>query len=384
MSTAERKLNPETLTTRYQKLCQLASKNGFDLDQVNRAHNKFVVKRKLVHFLVFLLLFGISFSVHFWRLSEPNKVVFDEVHFGKFVSWYMTGEYFFDIHPPLAKLVQSSVAKMCNFKPDVNAFSHIGGAYPKDVNYMCLRVQSAFLSSLIGPTFYLLFVNFGLSLPIAIVSSFFFIFENSILIESRMLVTDGFLFFFISLTIIFNLKLSKCKPFTKGWLLWMTITAVSLSCSVSTKFTALGTYAAVGISQIVQLISHYKSNSYKKNYKNDLLRSELFLLFLDTLIRGIIFLGSTALIFLISFAFHFELLTYNGSGDAFMTKKFLTGLIPKDSNQIPNIQLNFFQRFWELLRTMHSSNMGLDATHHYSSKWYHWPLHIGTPVRFES
>ena len=47
----------------------------------------------------FLLLAVLSFTVHFAFLSYPAQVVFDEVHFGKFVAGYFTHQYFFDIHP---------------------------------------------------------------------------------------------------------------------------------------------------------------------------------------------------------------------------------------------------------------------------------------------
>ena len=55
-------------------------------------------------------LVGAIFTVlgiisRFAYLNWPAEVIFDEVHFGKFVSGYIRGIYFFDIHPPLAKLL---------------------------------------------------------------------------------------------------------------------------------------------------------------------------------------------------------------------------------------------------------------------------------------
>ncbi len=56
---------------------------------------------------IFLLaLTPISFFSRYTRIEEPAAVVFDEHHFGRFVNRYFTGSYFFDIHPPLAKLVR--------------------------------------------------------------------------------------------------------------------------------------------------------------------------------------------------------------------------------------------------------------------------------------
>src|SRR5690349_4360886 len=57
-----------------------------------------------------LASFGILVIVVFaflriWRISFPGETVFDEVYFPKMAWQYLTGEAFFDIHPPLGKLM---------------------------------------------------------------------------------------------------------------------------------------------------------------------------------------------------------------------------------------------------------------------------------------
>ena len=107
----------------------------------------------------------------FYRLSQPAGVVFDESHFGRFTNQYTARAYFFDIHPPLGKLVFWLMGLMVgyNHPPGQNPahrpylglesdckYEHISEDYGPECKYVWLRVVSAFHSSLTVMLMYLI------------------------------------------------------------------------------------------------------------------------------------------------------------------------------------------------------------------------------------
>ena len=59
---------------------------------------------------IVLLLVAISCIIRFHGIGSPSVVVFDEVHFGGFVSKYVKHIFFQDVHPPLGKLLLTLAA----------------------------------------------------------------------------------------------------------------------------------------------------------------------------------------------------------------------------------------------------------------------------------
>jgi dolichyl-phosphate-mannose-protein mannosyltransferase len=69
---------------------------------------KWVTKHiRLTIVLVVLLL---SCGTHFAYYSQQKESVFDEVYFGTFAQDYYQHTYYFDIHPPLGKLLIAASA----------------------------------------------------------------------------------------------------------------------------------------------------------------------------------------------------------------------------------------------------------------------------------
>ena len=155
--------------------------------------------RKYLWILIFLSLF-----TRFFYFGSPNEVVFDEVHFGKFVSGYYTGEYFFDIHPPLGKLMIAGFAKFFDFKPEFS-FNQIGDNFP-DNKYMALRFLPSLAGAILPLVIFLLLLEFGLSPLAAFAGGIFVVFENAILVQSRFILMDSFLLLFGFLTFLFYFK----------------------------------------------------------------------------------------------------------------------------------------------------------------------------------
>src|SRR3989344_8356985 len=144
--------------------------------------------------LAIILVLVASITVHFAFFGYPKETVFDEVHFGKFVSGYFTHEYFFDIHPPLGKLIISGAAKIVGFQPGFS-FANIGEVFP-DTIYLWLRLLPTLAGTLLPVVIFLLALELGFSKAGATGAALLVVFEGALLIQSRFMLLDAFLLLF--------------------------------------------------------------------------------------------------------------------------------------------------------------------------------------------
>jgi dolichyl-phosphate-mannose-protein mannosyltransferase len=93
------------------------------------------------------------------------------VHFGKFASHYIQREYYFDVHPPFAKLLFGLAGWFVGFNGDFK-FDNIGDSYTENhVPYVGMRSLSAIFGSLTIPIVYAIMKETGFSTIVAAFSA---------------------------------------------------------------------------------------------------------------------------------------------------------------------------------------------------------------------
>lgn len=293
-----------------------------------------------------------SLVTHFLFFGQPRETVFDEVHFGKFISGYFTHEYFFDIHPPLGKLMISGMGYITGFQPGFS-FAKIGDKFP-DNAYLWLRLLPTIVGALLPVVIFFLILQLGLSRIAAFAGGMLIVLENALLVQSRFILLDSFLLLFGFLALLFYFK------YKNSYTRYLILSGAFAALAVSVKWTGITFLAIIIIMEIVRC--RFRIRSYLKVRFIKIVLSLIVLPFV---------------IYFSIFALHFALLNKSGPGDAFMTPRFRKTLVGSaDSTNTDIKPLNLFQKFNELDLQMYKSNATLTATHPYSSKWYTWPFMI--------
>ncbi len=314
-----------------------------------------------------IILILVSIAVHFAFFGRPNETVFDEVHFGKFVSGYYTHQYYFDIHPPGGKLIIAGFAKLFNFSPEYS-FAEIGQSFP-DNKYLSLRFLPTLAGMLLPIIIYLLALELGFSTLGAFGAGMLIALENSLLTQSRLILLDPFLLLFGFTSLLFYFKYRSAvqhwklirQPADVNWNLLLMALLGGMAMSI--KWTGI---AFLGLAGLIELIDIIKRSNYEfRNLSKQFVKLIIFFVIIPLTIYFSIFV------------IHFSLLTKSGGGDAFMTPEFQSGLqgsVYENNSDLE--QLGLFGKFTELNVAMYTANKNLTATHPYSSQWYTWPFMV--------
>jgi len=293
---------------------------------------------KLVWLSALLLLVGVT--TRLWVLSWPAEVVFDEVHFGKFVSAYCcTHERFFDIHPPHAKLLIAGAVALTKYDGQFS-FERIGQEYG-GVPQMAFRAAPAVAGSLLPLVIFYLLIRLGVSVEASFLGGAAVALDNALIAQSRVIALDGVLLLSIFTSLLF-IFLTREATGIRQWLLGG-MTGVMAGLAAGSKFTGLIALGLVGLVMLVDLVRMVYRKDFSKVWR------QIWL--------GVVVLAGFALVYLAGWAIHFALLTKAGPGDVWR--------VPSES---------FLREVIEWHRIMLSANYGLEAGHPDASPWWSWPL----------
>ncbi|KZT20598.1 glycosyltransferase family 39 protein [Neolentinus lepideus HHB14362 ss-1] len=261
---------------------------------------------------VLFIIVIVAVLVRMFRLPQPNSVVFDEVHFGKFASKYIKSQYFVDVHPPLAKLLIAFAGFIFGYDGNFD-FKDIAKPY-ENVPYVAMRMLPALMGVATIPIAYLTLRALECRATTAVLASLFLTFENGLVTQSRHILLDSPLVFFTALTTFVwtcFCNEDSHEPFTESWWTWLTLSGLSLGAVVSCKWVGLFTIATVGVGTLKQLWLLLGD-----------LRVSPRLWMKHFLARALCLIIIPIVFYMSMFGIHFLILTNSGDGDGFMSSEF--------------------------------------------------------------
>ena len=301
-----------------------------------------------------LILLLLGFATRFAWIWYPPNVVWDEQHFCNFTKGYLEGKYFFDIHPPLGKLILLGGLKTFGATTkDLDCA--IGNAYPKDYPYVASRIFPATAGSLLPAIIYGVGNALSLSPAASFFAAAFVLLDNATFADSHFGLIDIFVPFFGFLALLFFLRHRKQEPYGGAWWAWLLGAAVSAALTIGIKWTGGGMLLVMGVATVMEAVN----------------RKSFMLL----LARAGVFGAAVAAVYALLFAVHFKLLPLSGPGDAFMSERFRVSLSGTTEQQKKELKpLPFFEKLIEVNKKMFNVNAAQDLKHQDSSRFYEWPV----------
>ena len=262
-------------------------------------------------FYVISFLFVASLATRLYEIGKSPIVVWDEAHFGKFASWYIKGTFYFDVHPPLGKMLVALFLWLFGYD---GSFSFDSGNTYTDVPIAQARALCSITGALIVPLMYATCRNLRMRREVSCLVASMALFENSFVVISKFLLLDPILLFFTHLAIFFVTRMSQSITSRKE-IRVMFLTGISLGLVASVKWVGLFTYTFAGLFVIRDLYNllplfRYNRKAFSTHF----------------LYRVVCLIVVPAAIYMLTFGIHFVVLHKSGPGDAHMTTSFQASL----------------------------------------------------------
>ncbi|KAK7980645.1 hypothetical protein PG989_013102 [Apiospora arundinis] len=248
-----------------------------------------------------IIFTALAFFTRLYKIGLSPIVTWDEAHFGKFGSHYIKRELFFDVHPPLGKILVGLSGVLAGYNGTFEFKS--GETYPEELNYTFMRAFNAFSGEFCRPAVWLV--------------TLMVLCENSYTTISRFILLDSMLLFGTVATVFCWSKFHRQQKysFDPEWFFWLFMTGLSLGFVCSIKLVGLFVTALVGLYTIEDLWN---------KFGNTKMPIKTLTAHVGARVIGLIVIPF--LVYLFSFALHFAILTRSGPGDAQMSSLFQANL----------------------------------------------------------
>ncbi|XP_075212728.1 protein O-mannosyltransferase rt isoform X2 [Lycorma delicatula] len=262
------------------------------------------------------LLFAVAVITRFYRLEEPRNIVFDELHYGKYVSLYMKRTFFFDAHPPLGKQLIAAAAYLAGFDGNFK-FDAIGSPYKENVPLFALRFVPAMCGSLLVPATYHFMLELGCKQWTAALAAFLILCDNAILTQSRFILMESMLLLFTVYGMFCVLRFRKLQDhiYCWQWWFWLSLASLLLTLAVCVKYVGFFS-CCLGMALVWW--------DYWRLLSNKLFSD--FSLFCNAVARFLVMALVGITVYLTVFYIHLAVLSKAGPHDSIMTSAFQASL----------------------------------------------------------
>ena len=270
----------------------------------------------------------LAVAVHAAWLTRPLSVVFDEIYFGRYALDYLRPNDYFDLHPPLGKLIFAAMAWLLHLDPAFT-FPGNGVAFP-DVSYALLRTPAHVAGVLLPLALWGVAREIGFSRWAALVVGLLAALDNALLVVSRLTMIDVFFVLFGFAALWCYLRHRRAG----GWG-GLVAAALLAGAAASVKWT--------GLSFLGLVVGLEAWRGWRQRDLASLSRLALLLVLPVVVYTGV-------------FALHFALIDRAGGAAAG----------------------GFFERLFALNQRMWETSRGMIVKHPYASHWFDWPFMMRT------
>ncbi|KAM0787088.1 hypothetical protein ACM66B_006346 [Microbotryomycetes sp. NB124-2] len=266
----------------------------------------------------------LSLCTRLWHIGINNSVVWDEAHFGKFGAYYLNRTFYFDVHPPLGKMLVGLAGALSGFN---GSFDYPSGAvYPDFVPYRAMRILLALPGVALVPLAWGTAIELRFSRWSTHIVTMMALTDIAWLVISRFVLLDSLLLFFTFTTVYFLACFNnqQRRPFQEDWWIFLTLTGISIGCAMSVKWVGFFVTALVGIYTLEDLWNKFGDLKMPfRTYVRHWVARVLCLIVIPFCVYAL------------CFKIHFLVLNHSGPGDSQMSSLFQAHLHGNDFARNP-------------------------------------------------